>query len=256
MPAKPFNTDTTMKKIFTLLTALCLPVLASAENALKLVTCSGEAGDQVTLDIDLTNDVYIMDFIGTLVLPEGVTVSLYDEEEEIAFLQVNRAEKWRVRGDEKWYMNYTDYAIQGNEVIFRYDPIFRRSMNTAIAPGTGTVLKVLLKIDEKMAPGRYDIRLKGVSLQSVDQTKIPVYSEADWRNTFISQEDCIAVQNVTGEQSAALEVKAKGDLTAIGSIQAENEDATTAVYDLSGRRLTSVPARGMYIRGGKKVLVK
>lgn len=28
------------------------------------------------------------------------------------------------------------------------------------------------------------------------------------------------------------------------------------IYDLSGRRLNSVPAKGMYIRGGKKVLVK
>ena len=206
--------------------------------------------------IDLTNDVYIMDFGGTLVLPEGVTVSLYDEEEEIAFLQVDRAEKWRVRGDEKWYQDYITYAIRGNEVRFVYDALLRRSLNTAIAPGSGTVLKVLLKIDENMKSGKYDIVLKDIFLQSVDQIKMNVFTEEDLRNTFISQEDCIAVQDVASEQSAVLEVKAKGDITAIESVQAESQDAATAIFDLSGRRLSSVPVKGMYIRNGKKVLVK
>jgi hypothetical protein len=245
-----------MKKILTLMLALCLPWgLASAENALKLVTCSAEAGGEVTLSIELDNDVYIMDFIGTLVLPEGMKVSLIDEEEDIAFLQVERAEKWRVRGDSKYYLDFTTYVIEGNKVIFRYDPIFRRSLNTAIAPGTGPVLKVQLKLDEKLAPGKYDIVMKDIRLQSVEQTRMPVYSDADLRDTFIPQEDCVAVQDVATEQSAVLEVKAKGDFTAISQVKAENNDAAP-VYDLTGRRLSAVPQKGMYIQNRRKMMAR
>lgn len=53
------------------------------------------------------------------------------------------------------------------------------------------------------------------------------------------------------------EVKAfslNGSETAIDEIIVVNED--TAIYDLSGRRLSKKPARGIYIQNGKKILVK
>ena len=45
-----------------------------------------------------------------------------------------------------------------------------------------------------------------------------------------------------------------GTETAIDEIIVVNED--TAIYDLSGRRLSKKPARGIYIQNGKKILVK
>ena len=34
------------------------------------------------------------------------------------------------------------------------------------------------------------------------------------------------------------------------------QNESDAVYDLQGRRLNAVPEKGMYIQGGRKVLVK
>lgn len=59
------------------------------------------------------------------------------------------------------------------------------------------------------------------------------------------------------EESSEGEVKAfslNGSETAIDEIIVVNED--TAIYDLSGRRLSKKPARGIYIQNGKKILVK
>ena len=84
---------------------------------------------------------------------------------------------------------------------------------------------------------------------------MPVYSDADFLNTFIPQEDCVAVQDVATEQSAVLEVKAKGDFTAISQVKAENNDAAP-VYDLTGRRLSAVPQKGMYIQNGRKMMAR
>jgi len=211
-----------MKKIFTLLTALCLPVLASAENALKLVTCSGEAGGQVTLDIDMTNDVDIIAFRATLILPEGFTL-IEDEEEETVFLQTGRATNEDGYGNSQ--VNYISERIRGNEAAFAYVPLFQgKNLKGVISAGTGTVVTARLKIDEKMQPGSYEIRLEDIEMATAESVKDP-------ENLNIWAENVVTSQTV----GSALEVKAKGDLTAIGSIQAENEDATTAVYDLSGR---------------------
>ncbi|MCD8266926.1 MAG: hypothetical protein LUC33_07220 [Prevotellaceae bacterium] len=46
-----------------------------------------------------------------------------------------------------------------------------------------------------------------------------------------------------------------GTETAITGVEAETETGTEAVYDLSGRKV-SQPVKGIYIKGGKKVLVK
>ena len=64
------------------------------------------------------------------------------------------------------------------------------------------------------------------------------------------------LKNVPQEGSES-EVKAfslNGTETAIYEIIVVNED--TAIYDLSGRRLSKKPARGIYIQNGKKILVK
>lgn len=46
-----------------------------------------------------------------------------------------------------------------------------------------------------------------------------------------------------------------GDATSIGSVITTDADAPSAIYDLQGRRLQQVPARGVYITtGGKKVI--
>ena len=46
------------------------------------------------------------------------------------------------------------------------------------------------------------------------------------------------------------------DADAIQYIEAESVANNSNIYDLSGRRLSSVPVKGVYIQNGKKVLVK
>lgn len=54
----------------------------------------------------------------------------------------------------------------------------------------------------------------------------------------------------------AWRLKAAGEATAIGSIEAEGENGqSAAIYDLSGRRVQKAQ-KGFYIVGGKKVIVK
>ncbi len=45
--------------------------------------------------------------------------------------------------------------------------------------------------------------------------------------------------------------------TGIQTLHAEeNTPAPTAIYDLTGRRLTSIPSKGIYIRNGKKIIIR
>ena len=46
-----------------------------------------------------------------------------------------------------------------------------------------------------------------------------------------------------------------GETTGIGSIVTDN-DSEGEIYDLSGRRIESVSKGGLYIRNGKKIIVK
>ena len=54
--------------------------------------------------------------------------------------------------------------------------------------------------------------------------------------------------------STVYTIHAKSSTTGVNSIKAESGDA--AVYDLQGRRVVGTPTHGVYIRGGKKFVVK
>ena len=51
-------------------------------------------------------------------------------------------------------------------------------------------------------------------------------------------------------------IKRKGDINAISDISTGSNDRPAGYYDLQGRRLNATPARGMYVKGGRKYLVK
>lgn len=60
--------------------------------------------------------------------------------------------------------------------------------------------------------------------------------------------------NAAATQAQGLKLNL-GGVTGIGSINAETGTKDAAIYDLTGRRVNK-PAQGIYIVGGKKVLVK
>ena len=146
------------------MTALCLPMLAGAENDLKLVTSGGEAGSQVTLSIDLENDVDIIVFGATLVLPDGVSIVMFGEDNDIAFQQTGRAENKDAPGGIQ--SDYTQCAVSGRDVTLRYLPFPLKLARGTIVSGRGTVLTAQLQIDKNLEPGKYDILLKDIYMQT------------------------------------------------------------------------------------------
>lgn len=62
------------------------------------------------------------------------------------------------------------------------------------------------------------------------------------------------LQAGSGENANMLRFDFGGTTTAIGAVQGE-PSADEALYDLSGRRVTT-PVRGIYVKGGKKVLMR
>ncbi|MBQ7683821.1 MAG: hypothetical protein IJT48_04985, partial [Bacteroidaceae bacterium] len=51
-------------------------------------------------------------------------------------------------------------------------------------------------------------------------------------------------------------LSATGEANSIHNAECIMQNESDAVYDLQGRRLNAVPEKGMYIQGGRKVLVK
>ena len=59
-----------------------------------------------------------------------------------------------------------------------------------------------------------------------------------------------------GARAAILEVD-EDDATAIRTVSRYDAETNAAVYDMNGRKLNGIPAgKGLYIIGGKKVVVK
>ena len=73
--------------------------------------------------------------------------------------------------------------------------------------------------------------------------------EFDFTNKATSQQWIIISEDELAEYRAAAGV------TAIRDVQVADRDQPAAVYDLQGRRV-SKPSRGVYIVGGRKVLIK
>ena len=63
----------------------------------------------------------------------------------------------------------------------------------------------------------------------------------------------IPAETATSRSALKLRFDDEEETTAISDV--EHQDARTAIYDLQGRRVEQ-PQRGIYIRGGKKVIVK
>ena len=68
-----------------------------------------------------------------------------------------------------------------------------------------------------------------------------------------------AVENGNDVNIFTVVIKAKGEFNGIADVQKDDERTATAdnyLYDLQGRRLTTTPQKGIYIKNGKKFFVK
>lgn len=71
-------------------------------------------------------------------------------------------------------------------------------------------------------------------------------------NSLIANKAYIAANGI---QATALRLSFGGTTTGIGSIATDSEKTNAPIYDLSGRRVTRA-VKGIYIQGGKKIMVK
>ena len=87
------------------------------------------------------------------------------------------------------------------------------------------------------------------------QNNHTAFFKVDGTNTLYSGKNRAYLTNVPQESSEGVKAfSLNGSETAIDEVIILNED--TAIYDLSGRRLSKKPTRGIYIQNGKKILVK
>ena len=223
-----------MKKLAFLLTMAFLPMLASAQegvNEFRISDIKSVAGEQVVMPVELINEGTVIAFGSHIILPEGVSL------EDIKVLP------------DRWNSEHTMVAFR-DQTSFPY-PEYRKYLfvainmnNTPVIGNKGDVLQLILKVDKDMADGVYEIRLEEGEL-SVRNDK-----ETDAHLEFNTES--VAIQTVG---KALLEVKGRGDVTAIKNVPGEvREDGN--VYDLTGRRLKTAPQKGVYIQNGKKFFVK
>ena len=156
-----------------------------------------------------------------ITLPEGLEIPEYFDED--LFDDV-KAIKHGSRTSQK------AYSIQTQPVGEALRVLCITQNSKAIFTGvSGDVLLITVKAADEMAIGDVDIKITNTVLSRQDGT---TYNPAD----------CTAIVTVT-------------DVSGIDEVKGENENVKT-IYDLQGRKVETMTKGGIYIVGGKKVLVK
>ena len=224
-----------MKKLAFLLTMAFLPMLASAQedvNEFRIADIKSVAGEQVVMPVELINEGAIIAIGSHIILPVGVSL------EEIKVLP----DRWN---SEHTMVSFKDQTPFPYPEYRKYKFVAINMGNVPVSGNKGEVLHLILNVDEGMAEGVYEIRLENGEL-SVRNDK-----EADAHLEFNTEH--VAVQTVG---KASLEVKGRGDATAISNVSGVVPQEAADIYDLTGRRLKTAPQKGVYIQGKKKFVAK
>ena len=224
-----------MKKLAFLLTMAFLPMLASAQedvNEFRIADIKSVAGEQVVMPVELINEGTVFAFGGYLILPVGVS---------IADMKV-LPDRW---DSEHTMVSFKDQTPFPYPEYRKYKFVAINMGNVPVSGNKGEVLHLILNVDKDMADGVYEIRLENGEL-SVRNDK-----EADAHLEFNTEH--VAVQTVG---KASLEVKGRGDATAISNVSGVVPQEAADIYDLAGRRLKTAPEKGVYIQGKKKFVAK
>lgn len=223
-----------MKKLAFLLTMAFFPVLGGAQegvNEFRISDIKSVAGEQVVMPVELINEGTVFAFGGYLILPVGVSIA-----------------DMKVLPD-RWDSEHTMVSFR-DQTPFPY-PEYRKYLfvaynmkNTPVSGNKGDVLQLILNVDKDMADGVYEIRL--------EEGELAVRSDKDTGAHLEFNSESVAIQTVG---KALLEVKGRGDATAIKNVRGEVREEGN-VYDLTGRRLKTAPQKGVYIQGKKKFVTK
>lgn len=156
-----------MKKLLTVLVALCLGLVTKAEptdlsqydNLVYAQELTAQAGSTATLSIQMKNTVSITSWQFDMLLPDGVTYvtdGTDEKENEKIALSLERTTAAK--------HNIFEHAMQKDG----YMRVLCASTTNKLFSGTeGEVATVEINIDKDLAPGDYYINIKGIVMSGV-----------------------------------------------------------------------------------------
>ena len=167
---------------------------------------------------------------------------------------------------------YTVSGFEGSTLILNKvaDPEGTLAANTAVILQNNTENDIVKTVTGTDASGFDNANSGDYLVGTYERTPVPegsyllqyqdnhaAFFKVDGTNgkLYSGKNRAYLMTNVPQESSEGVKAfSLNGSETAIDEIIVVNED--TAIYDLSGRRLSKKPARGIYIQNGKKILVK
>lgn len=195
---------------------------ASADNYLRVVPATVNTdNDELQLDLELVNDdSKACAFQCDIVLPTGMKVVL----------------------DEEGLPDITAVAARINkhsyEAAYQSDGslrvLFYNTANRLVKGNSGAIIQIPVTVDDTLK-GDYEITVKNQEINTYDAT-----AEAGSRVGVIRPDD--VTTSIT--------------VTAIESVKADADNAPSTIYTVDGKKVKDATKGGVYIKDGKKVLVK
>lgn len=198
-----------------LIVFLFLPASLLADVKLQIAAFEIEAGNQKEMLIELVNDKEITALQFDLTLPEGLTIAK-DELGDIYDI-VGRIQ---YVGRNKTPSHSLDTNTIDGAVRFK----LTSPQNVALEGTEGAIISITLQAASSFVSG--DVVIDNIYMAAPDETQFP-------------------------QEPIVLSLKAIP--TTIKGV-ADSSVKSTEVYDLSGRKVKGLAAKGVYIVGGRKVV--
>ena len=194
---------------------------SDAENVIYVEDVSGSKNSQVELSVRMKNASDIRGFQFDLYLPEGVTIA-NNAKASLSSDRLAAGDAHTLMADEM-----TDGAVR----------FLCSSMNDeSFAGGDGEIATLTVNIADNMANGDYDVVVKNALMTETDISRS--YEADDIKSTLTVL-----------------------DQTGVETVTADNERRDGTIYTVGGQLVgkkstTSQLRKGIYIRNGKKIVVK
>lgn len=215
-----------MKKYFLFLAVIgfitALPVSLKAQDARLSApsTVSVVCGKDATFAVAMNNNVNINSFQMDISLPSGLSIPKEIDADD----ELNYAFSLTYRKNTSCVLVSMDTNRNAIMVAAYHSNVKQYFKNNS-----GDLVNVKLHAETSLMPGNYNIKISNISF-------------GDMQGKAIIQPDDIYV-------SVKIETG-----TGIESVVSESDDSE--IFDLSGRKLQTIPQSGIYIRNDKKILVR
>lgn len=219
-----------MKKIFLPILMMCLGFatqvqaedtdLTTLDNVIYVAPQTVAQGTtEVTLSLQMKNTAEIRGFQFDMYLPEGITAKK-NAKGKIQGIAFNAD---RLPEDDEHTITV---SVQGDGAI-RF--LIGSMYDETFTGNEGELMTMLVIVDANIAEGEYPITLKTMKLSETDISKF--YEHAEITTT-------LTVSSTTGIKNI------------------DSNAGNGSVYDLQGRKIVNTSKKGLYIKNGKKEIVR